>query len=118
MQNITSNLYDCNHCGGKGTCRNGREGISCAACVVRNELKGKDHIGLLCGSCGGIGKAEPMTERINKRTAPLLAIYLVIVLLILIAFASIFKSEHFSELLTFSSTIIGSVIGFYFSRRD
>jgi positive regulator of sigma E activity len=53
----------------------------------------------------------------NKRVAPLLAIYLIAGLLGLIFFAAIAKSEFFSEILAFSSAIIGSVAGFYFSTR-
>jgi len=70
------------------------------------------------GSCGGIGQAEPLTERMNKRAAPMLAILLTISLLTMIAAAALFKSQHFSELLAFGSAIIGSVSGFYFSSRQ
>lgn len=70
----------------------------------------------MCGSCGGIGKAEPLTERINKRAAPLLAIMLTIGILSLVTFATISKSPYFSELLAFGSAIIGAVAGYYFSR--
>lgn len=118
MSNIVANLYECKHCETQGTCRNGKDGSSCAACIQRNELKGKEHFGLLCGSCGGIGKGEPMTERINKRAAPLLALYLVIFLLLMVSLAALLNNSHFSELLAFSSAIIGSVIGYYFSRKD
>ena len=62
--------------------------------------------------------AEPMTERLNKRAAPLLAPILVVGPLILVAYATISKSSHFSELLAFSSAIIGSVAGFYFSNKS
>lgn len=117
MNNLSVNLYECRHCEGQGTCRNGKEGNTCAACIKRNDLTGKDHYGLLCGSCGGIGKAEPMTERMNKRIAPALAIVLVVSLLIMIGFSSATRSSYFSELLAFSSAIIGSLVGFYFSHQ-
>jgi positive regulator of sigma E activity len=71
----------------------------------------------MCGSCGGIGQAEPLTERMNKRMAPLLAILLTISLLLMIASAAVFKSTYFSELLAFGSAIIGAVVGFYFSNN-
>lgn len=70
----------------------------------------------MCGSCGGIGKAEPMTERLNKRIAPLLALMLTLGILGIITFATITKSPYFSELLAFGSAIIGAVAGYYFSR--
>ncbi len=117
MHDIKSNLYECFHCKGEGTCTNGEDGKSCAACIKRNELKGKDYTGLICGSCGGIGKTEPMTERMNKRLAPMLAIVLVVGLLIIIFWAAVTKSPYFSELLAFSSAIIGSIVGFYYSGK-
>lgn len=118
MQDIKSNLYECKHCSGTGTCTNGPENSTCAACIKKNELKkGKSYTGLLCGSCGGIGMAEPLTERMNKRTAPLLAIYLVVILLIGVFGAALTKSPFFSELLAFASAIIGTVCGHYFSMR-
>lgn len=97
----------------------GRDGSSCLACAKRNELKFwqlKNQHGLMCGSCGGIGKAEPMTERLNKRAAPLLALMLTLGILALITFATLTKSPYFSELLAFGSAIIGAVAGYYFSR--
>lgn len=116
---ITANLYDCKHCSGTGTCTNGKESSSCLACAKRNELwywqRSGQH-GLLCASCGGIGKAEPYTERLNKRAAPLLAILLVFSIIMLIFVTALMKSPFFSEILAFSSAITGSVAGYYFSR--
>jgi hypothetical protein len=118
MNEIKSNLYDCKHCSGTGVCSNGPDKSSCAGCIKKNELKGKSYSGLLCGSCGGIGLAEPMTERMNKRTAPFLAIYLSLILLFGVFFAAFTKSPYFSELLAFSSAIIGTVCGYYFSSKS
>lgn len=118
---LTVNLHECKHCSGTGTCTNGLDGNSCYACAERNELpfwRRKNQHGLMCGSCGGIGKAEPMTERINKRVAPLLAIYLSVALIAIMFFAAFTESKFFSEILAFSSAIIGAVVGFYFSSRS
>lgn len=118
MQVIAS-LYECKHCSGTGTCANGKNSSSCYACAKRNELwfwQLSKKYGLMCGSCGGIGKAEPMTERLNKRIAPLLALMLTFGILGIITFATITKSPYFSELLAFGSAIIGAVAGYYFSR--
>lgn len=117
MESIKSNLYPCAHCEGTGTCKNGLEGKSCASCIKKNELKGKDHSGLLCGSCGGIGLAEPLTERINKRTKPLLAMSIVFVVLVIVAVCLVVRSDYFSEVLVFASTLIGSITGYYFSSN-
>ena len=112
---IKSNLYPCAHCEQTGTCRNGLEGATCEACIKKNEVKGKGLTGLSCGICGGIGQAEPMTERMNKRITPLLSMLIVLPLLLLIFIAMLTSNEHFNQILAFSSAIIGSVIGFYFS---
>lgn len=70
------------------------------------------------GSRGGIGQAEPLTERMNKRIAPMLAIMLTAFLLAIISMAAFLNSQCFTELLAFGSAIIGSVTGFYFSSRQ
>jgi len=49
--------------------------------------------------------------------APMLAIFLVVGLLVIISVAALIESPFFSELLAFSSAIIGSVIGYYFSKN-
>ncbi|HDS1201531.1 MULTISPECIES: molecular chaperone DnaJ [Shewanella] len=118
MQDVKVNLYDCKHCSGTGTCSSGKDNTSCEVCAKKNELpfwRRRNQHGLLCGSCGGIGKAEPLTERMNKRIAPLLAISLVIILLGIIGVSALFENKYFSEILAFSGAIIGSVCGFYFS---
>ncbi|PAV27246.1 hypothetical protein CF392_02015 [Tamilnaduibacter salinus] len=71
----------------------------------------------MCGACGGIGQAEPMSERMNKRIAPVLAIVLTWSLLVIVGVAAWFNSQHFSELLAFSSVLLGSVSGYYFSKE-
>lgn len=53
----------------------------------------------------------------NKRIAPVLAIYLTGILLGLLTYALIMESQYFTELLAFSSAIIGSVVGYYFSNK-
>ena len=117
MYNVAANLYECLHCKGEGTCRNGEEEKSCAACIKRNELKGNSHRGLICGSCGGIGKADPVTERIDKRTGPVLALFLACGLLFLITLFGLLQSPLFPQILAFASAIIGSIVGFYFSGK-
>lgn len=120
MNELKANLYDCKHCSGTGTCKNGADETSCLSCAKKAELRFwnlKNQKGLVCGSCGGIGQAEPLTEKMNKRVAPLLAIYLVLILLGLIFYTIATKSPYFNEILAFSSAVIGSVVGYYFSNR-
>ncbi|WP_050922241.1 hypothetical protein, partial [Vibrio harveyi] len=120
MENITSNLHECKHCSGSGTCSSGGDSKSCLSCAKKADLpfwSRKNQQGLICGSCGGIGRAEPLTERMNKRIAPLLAIYLVVILLVFLILSAFTNNQYFSEILAFSSAIIGSVVGYYFSNR-
>jgi len=117
---VTVNLHDCKHCDGSGTCAKGPNQTSCLVCAKKHELpfwSRKGQVGLMCGSCGGIGRAEPLTERMNKRIAPMLALLLTTVLLVMISLAAVYESPYFSQILAFSSAIIGSVAGFYFSSN-
>jgi hypothetical protein len=122
MGEIRANLHECKHCSGTGTCKNGRDGTSCIACAKKNELgfleRWKNREGLICGTCGGIGQAEPLTERMNKRMAPILGLYLPVCLVAMITSASFLPNSHFAELLAFSSPIIGTIIGSYFSSQN
>lgn len=115
MEQIKANLYSCAHCGGTGTCKNGPNEASCAACSKYYELKGKEYFGLACGTCGGLGLAEPATERINKRTKPLLAIVIVFVMLTILFILAFTNNQHFTEILAFASTLIGGVVTYYFT---
>lgn len=118
MHQIKSNLYPCAHCAGVGTCKSANSDFSCAVCIRENELKGKEFIGLPCAVCGGIGQAEPRTERINKRMPAILGFTVVILLMLGVYLSAIFKSPYFTEILAFSGTLIGTVLGFYYSERS
>ncbi len=118
-EGIKANLYPCAHCGESGTCTNGKDGASCASCVKRNEIsflfRLKTHNGLSCGACGGIGLAEPLTERLNKRMRPVLAIVTVVILFALIFFSLLTNNQYFTTILAFAGTLIGTITGYYFS---
>lgn len=106
---------------GTGTCTTGDNHHSCRACIKRSELpfwQRKNQSGIICSVCGGLGMAEPTTDRMNKRITPLLAIYLSAFIIGLLFYALITKSQHFSEILAFSSAIIGSVTGYFFSSKN
>jgi len=114
------NFYECKHCSATGTCTNGENQTACRACARLNELpfwRRSGQVGLVCGCCRGLGKAEPFTDRLNKRMAPVLAVLLTFCVLTLIMVTSIFNHQHFSEILAFGSAIIGAVTGFYFSAN-
>ncbi len=117
MQEIKANLYPCKHCNETGTCTSGEDGRSCQACVKYHELKNsKEYIGLACGTCGGLGQSEPMTERLNKRTKPFLAMGVVFMVLLFLFLLGVLKNPHFTEFLAFSGTLIGSITAFYFNN--
>lgn len=117
MQDITTNLYPCKHCNETGICNNGKESCSCQSCVKYHSLKlSKEYMGLACGICNGLGQAEPITERMNKRTKPVLAIIIVLSLLTYTFLLAVTKNPHFPEFLAFSGTLIGAVSAFYFSH--
>lgn len=115
MEHVVSNLYPCAHCGGTGTCSSGEGGASCAACVKAHELKAKGLVGVACGTCGGIGLAEPRTERINKRIKPVIAMFIVFVMLFMVGALAFTNNPHFTEILAFASTLIGAIVAYYFA---
>ena len=113
-------LHNCAHCSGAGTCKAGENGDSCAACAKRNELKpGPKYVGLACGTCGGLGKTDTVTYRLTHRTQPLLAWVIVTLAFLLIIYFSFVAPQFFHEVLAFCTTLLGSVVGYYFvNRRD
>ncbi|HBP4588214.1 TPA: molecular chaperone DnaJ [Pseudomonas aeruginosa] len=117
MHDIKSNLHPCAHCEGSGTCRNGEQRLSCAECIKESELKGKSFAGLPCMVCGGIGQAEPKTERINKRIPALVGFIVVFMLLGGVLICGVLQSRYFSEVLAFAGPLIGSVLAYYYSAQ-
>lgn len=117
MPEVKANLYPCRHCKESGTCNSGKDGSSCQACVKNHELKGKQpHFGLACGTCNGIGQAEPTTERMNKRIKPMLALGIVFLVLMFTFALAATNNQYFTEFLAFAGTLMGSVTAFYFSH--
>lgn len=117
MHSLRAYLYPCAHCAGKGTCQNGQASESCAVCIKGNDLKGNGYSGLPCAICGGLGQAEPKTDRINKRMPAVLGYLCAYTLIIIVAFAGLVSSPYFSEILAFAGTLIGTIFGFYYSNR-
>ena len=76
------------------------------------------YYGLACGTCGGLGKTDTLTYRLNNRATPLLAMLLIGGCFVLILIFGVQKSSYFSELLTFCGTLIGAVIGHYFGKQS
>ncbi|GAB1265675.1 hypothetical protein [Aurantivibrio infirmus] len=117
MQDVKANLYPCMHCKETGICTSAENGKSCQACIKYHELKKyQDYMGLACGTCGGLGQSEPMTERLNKRTKPILAMAIFFLVLSFLFILGVFNNPHFTEFLAFSGTLIGSITAFYFTN--
>ena len=113
------NLHDCAHCGGTGTCKSGKDAESCRACVKRNELRKGTYFGLMCGTCGGLGRTDTYTYRLQHRTQPLLSLLIVGGAFAVITLLGLTRSEYFHEVLAFCTTLVGGVTVYYFSRcRD
>ena len=123
-------LYHCNHCSGSGTCSNGANGNSCVVCVKRRQGMGEiprywgfqrkryleSFTGLACGCCGGIGKAEIMTARINGRITSVLGIIMPFFLILLTFLSSASGNTRlFDVFSTLACSVTGTVIGYYFS---
>lgn len=119
MSELKSNLYPCKHCGETGTCTSGEGGAGCAVCIKNHELKkSAAAFGITCGSCGGLGLAEPMTERMHKRLPTILSLILVTLLIFLSFILAALNNDHFTEFLAFSAALLGSIVTFYFSRQN
>ena len=106
----------CAHCGGSGTCRNGNAGDSCAVCIKKNKIEGQSSAGLVCSVCLGYGTLEPKTARLRNFIAPVFALLIVYTALGLAWFFA--GDDHFSEVLAFAATLIGSITGYYFAGRN
>ena len=118
MENQIQNIHDCAHCKGTGTCSHGKEGEACAACIKKNELKNGTYYGLACGTCGGLGKTDTVTSRINNRATPLLGMLITIFCFLMIILFGFAGNKYFSEVLALCGTLLGAVTGHYFGRRS
>ena len=111
--------YPCAHCGTTGSCKSGRDGVSCAVCVRDNKLPAdasdSTYVGLACSVCAGAGSFESTTDRLRRRVVPVLALLIVYLALAMI-WANADKST-FHELLAFGGTLIGSITGYYFAGK-
>ena len=105
----------------------GKEGNSCNACIYETKARGifgkdilksfdLDPIELVCSVCDGIGKAQIRTNKMNSRARFRLALWIIIPLFLLIFLLK--DSEHFNLFLTFASTLIGGITGFYYAQKD
>lgn len=70
---ISEETLPCRHCSDSGTCSNGDDGNSCAACVNSHGLshtwflfKRLQYRGLVCGVCGGVLQAEIKAVRLKR----------------------------------------------------
>jgi hypothetical protein len=106
----------CAHCGGTGTCRNGNAGDSCAVCIKKNKIEEPASAGLVCSVCHGYGAVEARAARLRSIISPVFALLIACAALGLAWFFA--GDEHFTEVLAFAATLIGSISGFYFGGRN
>lgn len=119
MENPDSHLKDhvpCAHCSASGTCASGPNGASCLVCLREHKIKDKSAVGIACGVCMGYGIAEPKTARLKNRLVPILSLLIVYLALAMVMILS--SKEHFTEVLAFAATLIGSVTGYYFGGKN
>ncbi|ADO00844.1 hypothetical protein Gbem_4144 [Citrifermentans bemidjiense Bem] len=114
--NDANGFVKCAHCAGTGTCKNGQNETSCLVCIKEQKVKIIDStFGIVCSVCHGVGITEPKSVRLHNRIVPVLAMMIVYVALFLVMILS--TREHFSEVLAFAATLIGSVTGYYFGGK-
>ena len=77
-------------------------------------FKHKPAHGLVCSICKGTGFIEPIALRLNHRTGPVLAIFVMSAAILTVIIGN---EKHFSETLAFLGTLTGAITGFYFSRK-
>ena len=117
----------CPHCGATGTCRNGKDEMSCATCVryflnpnpATKRDKEADQQALelktvtKCSVCIGRGFTEGMTYKVRSYFPFVFA-----VLFIGIDFLSIWHLKDGDDKLKSSlMTLIGTIVGFYFGGK-
>src|SRR3954465_7447939 len=113
---------ECRHCGGTGTCSNGENANSCDSCVAKARegpfplIKTKivSTKGLPCGCCQGYGDIEGRVWNLQSTIAPLLGLFIVLLVLVIVIVIAMTGPNHHSEILTLLGTLAGSVVGFYF----
>ena len=110
----------CKHCNETGTCKNGKDGISCSRCTAywAEAIKGfqssGSESGLVCSVCWGKGIAEPSSSKWVYRFPAILAIIFVVLAFFLLVLFGWREYNHFDKLLVFVSTLVGSITGYYF----
>jgi hypothetical protein len=70
--------------------------------------------GLRCSVCGGIGQDEPTTFKWHNRFLPILTGAFVAGAVILILVFGLLQHPHFDKVLVFTSTLVGSITGYYY----
>lgn len=110
----------CSHCDGKGKCISAQDESSCDMCVrngtpiyaVKNWFFSERKYGYICKVCDGSGDHNIRTKRFHEWLVPYLALFIVLGCFgLIIEFKG---SDNFAEVLAFSTTLIGSITGYYF----
>jgi len=114
----------CEHCKGTGTCTSGLNENSCRDCAKKSYsfafLRKKETLennkGLKCSGCEGSGEFDPRTKRMHQNIRPILGLIIVISALFILYDLAIKKNEYFEQFLPFVTTMVGSVLAYYYSN--
>lgn len=99
---------ECRHCDGTGTCSNGENGNSCAACAEKARagqlpfMKNKivSTKGLPCGTCQGYGDVEGRVWHLQSSVGPVLGLAVVFIVLVIVLMIAATNPAYHSQILT------------------
>ena len=114
IEKVRVNLFDCPHCGGKGTCLVA-EGGSCGTCLKDAKVKVEAKI-VKCGICKGIGKVESKTDGLLSGM-PFIIVMIVLFVFYLYAGINVTRPEKFEQIFPLVGSLTTMIVTFYFARK-
>lgn len=117
-------LNDCKHCNATGTCSSGVDGASCLDCakktyafsILRKRKTLESNVGLVCKQCEGSGVFDPASRRLHNNIKPVLGLVIVFISLFMVHDLADKGNQYFEQVLPFVSTLVGTVVAYYFTR--